>query len=393
MSDEDWYTMGMFRDDREAMLARANALERQLAESKERAAEAEENEAAFAARAADAEKELTKLRKKLAKLEPPPGEAKAKANAQNARVVVLVSGVLLLIAVGAAATMRNAASHSKAHEPGETFAPPALATTPTGDRKPTPPAFTGEEVRIYLHSAVLDDLDVPLRLLWRSYQAHRSREGRLFGRLAMSWFEAGKALETLTALSLNTTRLTEYAAVDTAGDAYAPLAREALKTLNEALRYIEHKDQLEDGGAKGEVLAAALDDLMPKVLDEGRQYRAALEPAYRAFLGKVPEVRLDRLDVVVKVWQGCRELALAQLANEPDRDQVRPLLTECEQQTAPLLDSEAMARTGNSYILGLFDNIVRESKDVLRSEGSPRIGDLSSLAQSYVYAARQFEPR
>lgn len=88
----------MYRDEREALLQRADALERELTEKKIQVSEQDEELEVANQRMAAQQRELEHLRKRLAKLEPrKPGEPQAKT-----RMLVLLGATAALAVAGAA---------------------------------------------------------------------------------------------------------------------------------------------------------------------------------------------------------------------------------------------------------------------------------------------------
>jgi hypothetical protein len=351
-----------FRDDRDALLARNDDLQRAVVELTDQLAESR------------------KRRPREPGAAPPPWATGAIAAAVIGWGLVLVLGVERCNRGGSTcAPVLTSPSPSPSQSPSPSIATPTPSPTPTPAPTPTPTPTGG---MLATYRQLLDEVDRQLRVIVEAYPAHLGGVGQTT-QVAWDWgFIDVDALSR--SLDDHTAAIGAGSADPLAGAArdYVAHLREQLPRWRKLQRYYDSVDYLDDGLAAGKADDAATRASITRFLELSRALRDVVDPAWRREVAELAARAPDSDRAVFDVaWEACRGQAerVLDAGEVPDKDG----LTACRDGIDRLRD-----RKLTLYPADMFQRWAEDAYDIL---AAMRRGNASSwkrqhLAQLISYA-------
>ncbi|MBT8491499.1 MAG: DUF3829 domain-containing protein, partial [Deltaproteobacteria bacterium] len=380
------YTDGLsFRDEKAALLARADSLEQQLEASEKRVVELKSERDRLADELKDSTRERDELRKRLGKLDPKAVEP----TSSKSKGPQLIVGAAASLAIAAGAVVALTTSSS---EPEETaavaVAPASQGPAEAADPSVPPSAEPTRGSRILAISTHFEHLDHDLYVRSKQLPPPIASAGHL--RLFSSWLkpiELNRRLDALQELAKK-----EPANSELGGKlaTYVEAYRKLLPTLDEAERYYRHKDYVEDSNRQGNELEPDLKAGFTRLLTLSEALAPLVRAQLEAELAGSPggDELIKHLD---RTWLSCSTIIYDLRA---DRDPSASL-GECSKQQRALEDHvEKHELRGQEYMVSLFDKMVQYGKAARRRERAhSKLGAIHNLAQVHAYAAKQYRQR
>jgi hypothetical protein len=377
-----------FRDDRDAMLARNEALERKAAEKERRLADKRARLAEAEGRAKAAEKERDALARKVRRLQPKDAD-----QARPQRMILAAGAGLALVGGLVAVLVQRGAEVAPATE--------AAAPAPAVAAQPAPSADAlAAERRGHLQSMriAFDRTDPVLRLMLRSYPGASADSGALEWWRLPGWFNS-RTLDDIPAVLRQA--VPADPALDDAALAVADAMVSLTPILEELWRYLERGEHLDDEGARWR-------DREPALREAAAAYLAAADTLRERLAAHAADIYVGRPgeELAFAAWGACGAVVDAITAGAVDPsglgvgvaglagddrglgDAVDACAAAADALREQVRDDAARR---HDYVLGLFDSIVARGKQAGRSEAADELTQsLTSLAQVHGYAGMQF---
>jgi hypothetical protein len=387
-----------FRDDRDALLSRNRALERQVADKERLLAKKRTRLGRLEERAEAAEKERDQLARELRRLEP---EAGPQSSRRRRRTPIVLLALLGVVASGLGYVFLKEGRSPPASEPAAALDPARpLAEAPDRVVEAAPVQDRAAERRRErrLARVSLDRTDHVLREALRTYPGFPLPANRIERWQLASWFQPrdfDRAAATLRQLGEGEPYDPD---LGEASLALAAAITELTPILEELLLYVGRRAYLDDGFARARALEPGLREAARAYLVAADALRALLaDRAGDVFAAEEP------LDVTTFVaWRACSGVAdaIAPVAVDatglgvgpvPEPHRLKGAVIACAEAADALRVLIRSQESGRDYVLKLYDGIVEHGTTIVHADSDRRVtGGYSALAQVHAYAADQF---